>query len=203
MLIPTGFKRLPSTEGCYNNQIIFGSTVGDMAGALAQLSNCKFLGQAHYHIGKKAGVSNGGYSGPNNANLKRTYNYNLLYQSTPLSSHLAIMITCRAFSNPTITTLVDVELRDTASNSYTGTVLDYGIRFNHGAELTGLSNDIVNVFSGTQLVDAPTNTTPDLPRPLYVPSANRGELLNINFDFLYVQPFMIHIYDLLVPEVTP
>ena len=51
MLIPTGYKRLPSEQGCFNNQVLFGGTVSQMASALAQLTHCKFLGQAHYYIG--------------------------------------------------------------------------------------------------------------------------------------------------------
>ena len=53
MLIPSGFAKLPNKESCYNNQIVFGGTVGQLASSLAQLSNCKFLGEAHYHIGQQ------------------------------------------------------------------------------------------------------------------------------------------------------
>ena len=63
MLIPTGFKRLPSEQGCFNNQVLFGGTVSQMASALAQLTHCKFLGQAHYYIGQPCFKNIGGRQG--------------------------------------------------------------------------------------------------------------------------------------------
>jgi len=203
MLIPTGYKQLPFEDGCYNNQVVFGSTTSQMASALAQLSNCKFLGQAHYHIGKSTLLNIGGARRPSLLAIKGNFEYNLLYQSTPLSSHLAIMVQYRAYGNPDLSSYFDVQLRDTASNSYTGTILDHGVRFNKGVELTGVGSEINTAFTGTELINAPTNTAVEAPRPLYVPSANRGELLNITFDFVTVQAFTVHIYDLLIPEVTP
>ena len=60
MLIPTGYAKLPSVEGCFNNQVLFGGTVSQLASAIAQLSNCKFLGEAHYHVGQEVSSSIGG-----------------------------------------------------------------------------------------------------------------------------------------------
>ena len=50
MLIPSAFRKLPNEKGCYNGQVVMGSNVAQMASALAQLSHCKFLGEAHYQI---------------------------------------------------------------------------------------------------------------------------------------------------------
>lgn len=202
MLIPTGFKRLPSEQGCFNNQVLFGGTVSQMASALAQLTHCKFRGQAHYNIGQPTFTAIGGRQGSSTL-YKNVTSYNLLFQTTPITSHLALIVQCRSWGDPSQSCFFDVELRNTTGNSYSGTVLDVGIRFQQGSDLTGGSFETITAFTGTELIDAPTNSTPDFPRPLFVPSANRGQLLNLRFDFNYVEAFTIHIYDLLIPEVTP
>ncbi len=202
MLIPTGFKRLPSEQGCYNNQVLFGGTVSQMASALAQLTHCKFLGQAHYNIGQPTFTAIGGRQGSSTL-YKNVTSYNLLFQTTPITSHLALIIQCRSWGDPNQSCFVDVELRNTVGNSYAGTILDVGIRFQQGSDLTGGDFETITAFTGTELIDAPTNSTPDFPRPLFVPSANRGQLLNLRCKFNYVEAFTIHIYDLLIPEVTP
>jgi len=57
-------------------------------------------------------------------------------------------------------------------------------------------------FTGCELIDAPSSASFDFPRPLYVPSANRGELLNIQFNVTAVALSSVHIYDIYEPEVT-
>jgi len=94
-------------------------------------------------------------------------------------------------------------LRSTASNSYTGTVLDYGIEFEEGLDLQHDQDQLATAFTGSELISAPTNTLPEPVRPLYVPSANRGDLLNVVIETTQMLPITVHIYDLLVPEVTP
>ena len=206
MLIPTGFSKLPSAEGCYNNQILFGGTVAQMASAAAQLSNCKFLGQAHYHIGQEVLAAVGGmvsFATGTSGSVKVARTYNFLYQSTPLSSHLALLIQYRASNFESTNVNMKASLRSTASNSYTGTVLDYGIEFEEGLDLQHDQDQLATAFTGSELINAPTNTLPDPVRPLYVPSANRGDLLNVVIETTQMLPITIHIYDLLIPEVTP
>jgi hypothetical protein len=206
MLIPTGFSKLPSAEGCYNNQILFGGTVAQMASAAAQLSNCKFLGQAHYHIGQEVLAAVGGmvnFATGTSGNTKTNETYNLLYQSTAISSHLALLIQYRASNFEFTNVNMKVSLRSTTLNSYTGAILDYGIQFDEGLDLQHDQDQLATAFTGTELISAPTNTLPDPVRPLYVPSANRGELLNVIVETTQMLPITVHIYDLLVPEVTP
>ena len=205
MLIPTAFAKLPAQESCHNNQIVFGGTVGQMANALAQLTNCKFLGEAHYHVGQQVlpaigGMINFGYGISGSITTSNTYN--ILYQSTALSSHLAVIVQYRASNFEFGNVYLNVSLRDTASNSYTGTILDYGIRFLEGVDLDNTRDALSVAFSGTTQIEAPTNTTPEAPRPLFVPSANRGELLNIVVEANLLLPATIHVYDVLIPEVT-
>jgi hypothetical protein len=206
MLIPTGFQQLPSEEGCYNNQILFGGTVSQMASAAAQLSNCKFLGQAHYHIGQKVIAAVGGmlsFATGTSGSVKTNRTYNFLYQSTPLSSHLALLIQYRASNFEFTTVSITAQLRATGSNSYTGTILDYGVIFQEGLDLVHDQDQIATAFTGSELITAPTNTSPVRVRPLFVPSANRGDLLNVVIETTQALPVTVHIYDLLIPEVTP
>ncbi len=205
MLIPTAFAKLPALESCHNNEIVFGGTVGQMANALAQLTNCKFLGEAHYHIGQQVlpaigGMINFGYGISGSITSSNTYN--ILYQSTALSSHLAIIVQYRASNFELGSVYLNVSLRNTASNSYTGTILDYGMRFLEGVDLENTRDELSVAFTGTTQIEAPTNTTPEGPRPLFVPSANRGELLNIVVESSLLLPATIHVYDVLIPEVS-
>ena len=206
MLIPSGFAKLPSVDGCFNNQVLFGGTVSQLSSALAQLSNCKFLGQAHYHLGQVVlpgvgGMINFGTGTSGTVLTSRTYNF--LYQTTPLSSHLALLIQYRAANFTKTTVYIDIDLRDTASNSYTSTILDHGIRFEEGVDLVHDRDNLNTAFTGGELISAPTNTNTVPPRPLYVPTANRGEVVNLVIETSQCLIAAVHIYDLLIPEVTP
>ena len=211
MLIPTAFVKLPDESGCYNGEVVMGGTVSQMASALAQLSHCKFLGEAHYQVSH---TTYGAWSPINGTGSRlhvlaqvrsqyKGYEYNFLYQSTAVSSKLAFLFSYageRGADEPS----VKVEARSTASNSYTGTVLDYGVEFtNLEANGYNFSPDSF-AFSGTVLNYTPSNTTPDLIiRPLFIPSANRGELLNIKVTVQDVALSGVHIYDVYEVEVTP
>ena len=76
------------------------------------------------------------------------------------------------------------------------------MQFEEGIDLTH-SGELGVAFTGSEQISAPTNTTPEPPRPLFVPSANRGDLLNVVIQTTQALPVTVHIYDLLIPEVTP
>ena len=204
MLIPTTMQRLPSDVGCFNGQLLFGGSVSMMASALAQLTRVKNLGEAHYYVGRSVVSFRGGRTRIiATGDLKSTTSQSFLYQSTPISSHLAIVVQYAAANfEPTVPVSITLKLRDTSSNSYTGTVLDLGCKFTE-IDLTAGFNTALEVFTGTELINAPSNVVSDPPRPLYVPTANRGELLNIEVITDFSVILGLHIYDLLIPEVTP
>ena len=211
MLVPSAFLKLPSTSGCFNDQTVMGGTVTQFAAGLAQLSHCKFLGQAHYQVshtteGQTASSNGTGtrlYQDGVVSVSYKTKEYHFLYQSTALSENLVLIIKFAASqiqSTPEIT----VTLRDTTANSFTGTILDHGIRF---IELSASSQDSAaesSVFTGATLTTPPTNSTATtLIRPLYVPLANRGQLLNVSITVNDVALSGMHIYDIYQVEVTP
>lgn len=203
MLVPSSFQRLPNVVGCYNGQPLFGGAVSQMASALAQLQRSKFLGEAHYQVEREVLAGRGGRTRViTPGDIKSSQVYNFLYQSKAQTSHLCLLIQYTAINFEFAASVsLSIELRDTAGNSYTGTVIDVGTRFTE-TELRGDANDIVEAFTGCDEVPAPSNVVPDPPRPLFVPVANRGELLNIVVTGQQLIPLTVHIYDVFMPEVT-
>lgn len=203
MLIPTAFQRLPSPATCFNGELLLGGALVQMCSALAQLQRAKFLNEAHYHVGRSVISSEGGRRFLFAAGeLKGATTYNFLYRSSPLSERLAISIQYTAANFEFTAVSITAELRDTAGNSYTGSVLDVGCEFTE-ADLEANIHDISVAFTGCDLIQAPTNINPEPPRPLYIPSANRGEVLNIVITTTQAIPLTLSIYDIYVPEVTP
>ncbi len=202
MLIPSAFQQLPSTQGCFNGRLLFGGAVSQMASALAQMTRAKALSEAHYHVGSSVTTAVKGRDrlGPIEKTGQDTLNF--LHQTTPITSHLGVILQYQSVNFRNTTAFIDVELRDTASNSYTGTVLDVGVRFSE-IELEGVVQQLLTATTGAQLISAPSNPTPDAPRPLYVPSANRGDLVNVVITVDQVKLHTVHIYDLFIPEETP
>lgn len=203
MLIPSAYQKLPSSQGCHNGRLLFGGTVSQMASALAQMTRAKALSEAHYHVGSSVTDTVGGRQRLGIIEKSGQDALNFLHQPTPPTTHLAVIFqySSKNFRSAT-TAFIDIELRDTASNSYTGTVLDVGVRFSE-IELEGVAQQLFTASTGAQLIDAPTNPTADPPRPLYIPSANRGDLLNVVITVDQVKLHTVHIYDLFIAEETP
>ena len=217
MLIPSAYRTMPNAAGCHNGQIVMGGSVAQMSSALGQLSHCKFLGEAHYQISHSTYSTQWGSEqfGARLATATRvlkvysSYEYNFLYQSTPLSERLAVLFVYGS-DYRTAAVIAQIKLLDTAANSYTGTVLDHGVEFTAPEHLDAFDvpfGDAISpdawAFTGTRPIAAPTNTSPESPRPLYVPSANRGQLLNIKMTISSMSLTAVHIYDLYRLEGTP
>ena len=203
MLIPSAFQQLPSPQGCFNGRLLFGGAVSQMASALAQMTRAKALSEAHYNEGQSVLNAVGGRQFLGLVEKAGQDTFSFLHQPTPASSHLAVIIQYQSknFRNAT-TAFIDVELRDTTGNSYTGTVLDVGIRFSE-VELEGIAQ-VLNVTStGAELIAPPTSLSAESPRPLFIPTANRGQLLNVKIVTDQIELQSVHIYDLFIPEVTP
>jgi hypothetical protein len=201
MLIPTAYQRLPSVQGCYNGRLLFGGAVSQMASALAQITRAKALSEAHYYVGRGVLTSAGGrsYLG---FGLKGATTYHFIHRANPAASHLGLIFKYISANHRTTAVRADFKLRATAGNSYTGTTLDHGIRFSE-VELESSPRTPAVSSTGAELIEAPTNTTPEAPRPLYIPVANRGELLNIELEATQIIPLSVSIYDLFIAEVTP
>jgi len=220
MLVPSSLRKMPSEDGCYNNQIVMGGSVAQMASSLAQLSHCKFLGTAQYQFSHNTYSSLWGTdqfgarlsTGTKVTSAYKNYEYNLLYQSTVLSEALALHIVYGG-DNQAGSVSIKAEARATGSNSYTGTVLDYGIEFTAPNDLDSFNTPLGDAvppdqfaFTGCR-IQAPNNTAAgdplDNPRPLIIPLANRGDLLNIKLTVNSLSVVACHIYDIYQVQVTP
>jgi len=211
MLIPSSFQRLPSVQGCQNGAVIMGGTVGQMAAALAQLSNAKFLGECHYNVNHSLfgrygyNQGTGGNNTPKPLASYKGRKYYFLYQSTALSERLALMINYNAITLDD-TPNIKVKLRPSTGNAYNATPIDNGIEFINDihieSDLTGAER-VQTLFTGCELIDAPTNTGFDDPRPLYVPTTNRGELLILEIEITAVCLIGVHLYDIFESSVSP
>ena len=203
MLIPTAYQQLPDQSGCYNGRLLFGGTAAQIAASLAQMTHVKLLNHAFYYVGRLVAAAEGGRRYIHNNELKGATTYNFIYQSSPLSSHLALFVKYVSSNFNATTVLLDAKLRNTTSNSYTGAVLDVGIRFSE-SQLDSGPNTIHTAFTGCEMAAAPSNVyAPDPPRPLYVPVSNRGEALNIVITTTQLIPLTVEIYDVYAPEVDP
>lgn len=201
MLIPSAYQQLPREQGCHNGQLLFGGAVSQMCSALAQVTRAKCLSQSHYYVGRGVLSVAGGRSFLGSG-LKGATPYYFLHQANPAASHLGVTFQYFSANQRFSSVQADLSLRDTASSSYSGTVLDVGVRFSE-VELESAPREPATATTGFQLIAAPSNSSPESPRPLFVPTANRGELLNVKLETTQLIPLSVHIYDLFIPEVTP
>ena len=210
MLVPTAYSTLPSPEACYNGVALMGGVQAQMASSLAQLSHAKFRGHARYWIGVNNGSDgSGGYRSAVRTRastaLKTSNEYTFFYRTTPITEWIVISLTHTPYYQSD--GLVDVVIKDMSL-----TTLDHGIRFT--ASTGGLqvieAGSAKPVTSSTgpgtpaQRSAAPTNVSPSITlRPLYVPPANRGDLLRIEVDSTYIPLRGLEAFDLYQASVTP
>jgi len=210
MLIPTAYSALPSPESCHNGVALMGGVQAQMASSLAQLSHAKFRGHARYWVGVNNGADgSGAYRSAVRTRGLTTYktldDYSFLYRTTPITEWIVISLTHTPYYQSD--GYVDVVLKDMSL-----TTLDHGVRFI--ASTGGLqvieARSAKPVTSSTgpgspaQRSAAPTNVSPSITlRPLYVPLANRGELLRIEASTLYISLRGLEAFDLYQASVTP
>lgn len=196
MLIPTSYSLLPNKAACNNGSILFGSAVSSMCNALNQLNYVKFLGYTNYDVMRSAYSYAHNVNGRNymNTAIARsdgritkgyTESHKFFYASTLLTNWVCIVLsyesgttginpTSTEFS-PTITVELAVLFDGGSGYSQVG-IADYGIKFDSSESLR-LSSESGSVYSQTFITDTgaiipsttPTNTTPEFPRPLYLP----------------------------------
>ena len=210
MLIPTAYSALPSPEACFNGVALMGGVQAQMASSLTQLSHAKFRGHARYWVGVNNGSDgSGAYRSAVRTRGLTTYktsaDYSFFYRTTPITEWIVISLTHIPYYQSD--GYVDVVLKDMSL-----TTLDHGVRFI--ASTGGLqvieARSAKPVTSSTgpgtpaQRSAAPTNVSPSITlRPLYVPPANRGELLRIEASTLYISLRGLEAFDLYQASVTP
>lgn len=191
MTTPTNFHIMPSEEGCYNGTIVLGSPVAQMALALKQLTNVKFRAAGYYPIGRStwhpvlnAYVEASYYLGVGHLTKGQTDEHDLFYFSQPTSEWIGIELVYGPTQRTDVEPLILVELYE-ISGGAVGTKIDQGILFTTPEYLqrtfTGEALGSYRVNTGGRPYVFPSGgiSAPTLPRPLYVPSANRGDELVI------------------------
>lgn len=232
MLIPTTYNQIPSKQSCNNGSKLFGMTLSTMCSSLAQMTHVKMLGHANYIFSRSAYNSNlsfynGGKLGPDGGIVKgSTESFKLFYKTTPISTWLNLIIAYvpgTSGDGVNFDPVIDVEIKalnDSGSGYVDVGYADYGIRFDESnamqlAALPNSSSSTANfvpsdyVETGILIpTSAPTNTTPDPPRPLYIPNTVssyqvRGELVQVNVSCEDCKVMSVTIVDIYQAEETP
>lgn len=213
MATPTNFQPLPLPQACHNGVIAMGAPVAQMALSLKQLNQVKFRSAGYYHVGRSTwqdwnfinyakGATFGGYQNiPAKGYLDE---FDLFYFSLPTSQWIGMEIIYGAASSaPTALDgpYILAELYKISLGSIS-TKIDQGIIFTYPDQLQilerGQLTGLARVNTGSRLYTFPSGgiSGPTSPRPLYIPSANRGEELVLKITAREVIIYAVHMFDI-------
>ena len=212
MLISTALSLLPQKTSCNNGQVLFGSALSSMSNALNQLNYVKFLNRTNYPIMRSTFSFAHAANGRDYMNTRisesdgritkgYTENHKLISATRLVSDWIGIIAqyesgtTSQNAGSPAFSPVIDIEiglLFDSGSGDSQVEVVDYGIRFN-SADSMLLTSETSTRYSQNFMIDSgyiipsavPTNTSPEAPRPLYIPNTvgsyqARGERMVFN-----------------------
>ncbi len=209
MLVPTSFQPLTSEESVFMGVTVMGGVVNQFTQAMVQMSHCKFLGFANYTIAKPTDGFFGTFIDTNWSGIATGLNktnkfYSFLYGSTPISEWIGVVFqyaATKASSNnsPRIT----FRIKDLS-----GTILSKAVLFTYPAflEMTidGTIDTPFTASTGGTFYDPPSGTSgTDDPRPLYIPSSNRGDMLLFEVEVEDCDLVSVSFFDLYQAEITP
>jgi len=206
MLIPSALIPTPPPNTTHIGTVVMGGVVSQLASSVAQLTHNKFLGHGYYYIGQDTGLSGAGfnrasYSNAHKTDGKFTETIRCIYNSTALSEWLPFRITY--IPHDETDSQIDVVLKNFISTS----TLDAGVRFQGGLSLEAVNNTRytpINISSGFSGTTAPVNVTPTTSiRPLYLPLANRGQVVQVVLEATNIRILSFEISDRYNVEVTP
>lgn len=233
MLIQTNYNRLPDKQACNNGTVLYGAAVSNMAGALSQLTHVKFLGMCNYQVMRSTfnerfsgAFRNTGArfaGGVGGITKGYTESHKFFYASTLISTWLGVIFIYESGSSGAdpstslFSPVIEVSIKElTGSPLAEGSTLDHGIRLDSANSLRSASvvgsvyntgEDRVYFHHAESNIDIPNtppvNTSPVEPRPLYIPSANRGEVVSINVSCEDCKLRAFTLFDLYQPEVAP
>lgn len=209
MTTPTNYHIMPSEEGCYNGTIVLGSTVSQMALALKQLTNVKFRAAGYFPIGRSTWHESLGqyikanyWWGYGTIGKGQTDEHFMFYFSQPTSEWIGIELVYGPSTDLSLSPNILIELYEISGGAI-GTKIDTGIRFTSPENLQrdsdGQSVGAFRANTGGRPYVFPSGgiSSPTLPRPLYIPSANRGDELLIKItstDALVYGAYLFDIY---------
>lgn len=208
MTTPTNFHIMPGEQVAYNGRIVMGAAPTQMALALKQLTNVKCRSAAYYPVGRSTWhpvlnqyVKANYWWGNSNIAKGDTDDHDLFYRSMPTSEWIGIELVYGPSKDQTFNPSILIELYEITGGAV-GTKIDEGINFTSPDYLQRLSDgETVGAFrasTGARPYVFPSGglSAPTLPRPLYIPSANRGETLIVRVNGTGCALYGVYMFDL-------
>ena len=206
MLVQTAYSLLPNKASCNNGEVLFGSAVSSMSSAISQLTHVKFLGMTNFSVMRSTYEQTypGNFSasritqGVGSISKGYTENLKFFYATTLITNWIGVVVGYESGSSTSdpagssYSPVIEISIKSmTGTPLAESSTIDYGIRLDSNnslmlASIVGSAGSSSRVYvhyaeSNIEIPSsAPTNTTPVSPRPLYIPSANRGEIVSIN-----------------------
>ena len=185
---------MPPDEVAYNGRIVMGAAPTQMALALKQLVNVKCRSAAYYPVGRSTWhpvlnqyIKANYWWGSSDIQKGDSDDHDLFYFSSPTSEWIGLELIYgpardTSFNPEIIVTLYEI------TGGAVGSKIDEGIKFTSPDYLErdsdGRSVNAFKTSTGARPYVFPSGglSAPTLPRPLYIPSANRGDELIVRIE---------------------
>ena len=215
MTTPTNFQRLPSESSFYNEQMVMGAQASSLALALKQMQGVKYRALANYHVSRSTWQQLY-WVGPvyTEAQLSTAHGHSfekeeqedidLLIGTMPSTEWLAVELVYGSTNNQEATQepYITIELYTLGTTTPKGTKIDEGIKFQAPYDLVGIrqgsGTTAQRSHTGAQPYAFPSGglSTFTEPRPLYVPQANRGDVLLLCVQATNCRLLAVNVFDI-------
>jgi hypothetical protein len=213
MTTPTNFQRLPSESSFYNGQMVMGAQASSLALALKQMQGVKYRALANYHVSRttwqilywigpvytEAQLN----TGHGTMEKGESEDIDLLIGTMPSSEWLAIELVYGPTNLVDYVPQVIIELYTLGiTGAPRGVKIDEGIRFQAPYDLVsarqGSGTGVQRTHTGAQPYAFPSGGLSSFtePRPLYVPEANRGDVLLLSVQAENCRVFAVNVFDI-------
>lgn len=185
---------MPPDEVAYNGRIVMGAAPTQMALALKQLTNVKCRAAAYYPVGRSTWhpvlnqyIKANYWWGSSDILKGSSDDHDLFYFSSPTSEWIGLELIYGPARDTTFDPEIIVTLYDITGGAV-GSKIDEGIKFTSPDYLQrdsdGQSVGAFKTSTGARPYVFPSGglSAPTLPRPLYIPSANRGDELIVRIE---------------------
>lgn len=208
MTTPTNYLRLPEVQSTHCGRVVLGGAVSQMALSLKQLQGVKFRAAASYHVGRStwstgfyvgAQIFTGGFEPITKGYTQDT---DIFIATMPSSEWLALEITYGATGDPSFDPWISAELYAQSATDFKHTKIDDGIKFEAPLDLATEVNirgvQVGKVDTGGEPYPIPSGGFSGFtePRPLYIPSAYRGQVLTICLQTEGAIIFNVNVFDI-------
>lgn len=197
MLTPSSPQTLPSLSTCNAGRLVAGTTAAQIAIGALNCASVKMLGEAHYHLQRKTvGFPASLFQINQIIEKGHEETWQLLYATTPLSEWVWFGIDYSASTAQDDTPTLHVSLKSVVSGAIDGTI-DAGCVLDYYLETVDEpQSNPTRISSGWSLTRAPSGGTSNVPRPLYVPEAYRGQVICVRLAAVSVAVTALHLIDI-------